>query len=210
MEKLFTAEKIANALEKMFLYDHFIQWDGTNLGLVLMFAGKCKEFDNWFKSFEEYEQYVRSHDNIFKLYTEDGSYYYVPVGGWLTKAPDGKCYAFGEGVRFIFNWQAEMQKAVDKIVDGIEIPIMKEEEPITFYYPEDPFETEVVEEGNSICLRRKLDENGNPIWKKNYKPHGHWATSTAKEKIDNRDVKYPDSKNDWVEKFKKEVDKWKK
>ena len=167
MEKLFTAEKITNALEKMFLYDHFIQWDGTNLGLVLMFTGKCKEFDKWFKSFEEYEQYVRSHDNVFKLFTDDGSYYYVPVGGWLTKAPDGKCYAFGEGVRFIFP-AGILKKAVDEIVDGIEIPIMKEEEPITFHYPEDPYETEVVDDGNGFSLRRKLDENGNPIWKKNF------------------------------------------
>ena len=40
------------------------------------------------------------------------------------------------------------------------------EEPITFYYLEDPYETEVVENGNAIGIRHKLDENGKPVFKK--------------------------------------------
>ena len=66
-----------------------IQWKGNNLKEVIEFTGKDKNFNKWFKSFEEYEKYVYDHNNIFKMFTEDGSHYEVPVGAWIIKTPDG-------------------------------------------------------------------------------------------------------------------------
>ena len=66
-----------------------IQWQGNNLKEVIDFTGKDKNFEKWFKSFEEYEKYVGNHNDIFKLFNEDGSHYEVPVGAWIVKTPDG-------------------------------------------------------------------------------------------------------------------------
>lgn len=66
-----------------------IQWKGDNLKEVIDFTGKSPMFNKWFKSFEEYEEYVHSHGNIFKMFNEDGSHYEVPVGAWIVKTPDG-------------------------------------------------------------------------------------------------------------------------
>ena len=66
-----------------------ILWTGKNLKEVIDFTGKYPRLDEWFKSWEEYENYVHSHNNIFKLFCEDGSYYEVPVGSWIVKTPDG-------------------------------------------------------------------------------------------------------------------------
>ena len=66
-----------------------IQWTGDNLKEVVEFTGKSPNFDKWFKSQEEYEGYVRSHNNIFKLFIEDGSHCEIPVGAWIIKTPDG-------------------------------------------------------------------------------------------------------------------------
>lgn len=66
-----------------------IQWKGDNLKEVIDFTGKDRNFDKWFKSFEEYEQYVQNHNGIFKLFNADGSHYEVPVGAWIVKTPDG-------------------------------------------------------------------------------------------------------------------------
>lgn len=45
-----------------------IQWKGNNLKEVIDFTGKDKNFEKWFKSFEEYEKYVDDHNSIFKLF----------------------------------------------------------------------------------------------------------------------------------------------
>ena len=66
-----------------------IQWTGDNLKEVIEFTGRSPKFDEWFKTWEEYEEYVRSHGNIFKMFFEDGSHYEVPVGSWIIKTPDG-------------------------------------------------------------------------------------------------------------------------
>lgn len=66
-----------------------IQWTGKNLKEVIDFTGKFPRFDEWFKSWEEYKNYVHSHNNILKLFCEDGSHYEVPVGSWIVKTPDG-------------------------------------------------------------------------------------------------------------------------
>ena len=66
-----------------------IQWLGNNLKEVVEFTGKSPRFEEWFKSWDEYETYVREHNNIFKLFNGDGSHYEVPVGAWIVKTPDG-------------------------------------------------------------------------------------------------------------------------
>lgn len=66
-----------------------IQWTGKNLKEVIDFTGKSPRFDEWFKSWEDFENYVHSHGDIFKLFCEDGSHYEVPVGAWIIKTPDG-------------------------------------------------------------------------------------------------------------------------
>ena len=66
-----------------------VQWKGDNLKEVIDFTGKDKNFEKWFKSFEEYEKYVHEHNNIFKLFNEDCSHYEIPVGAWIVKTPDG-------------------------------------------------------------------------------------------------------------------------
>lgn len=77
--------------QKVSQIDNFsiIQWKGNNLKEVLAFTGKAKGFNNWFASFEDYKSYVSSHNNIFKLFNEDGSHYEIPVGSWIVRTPDG-------------------------------------------------------------------------------------------------------------------------
>ena len=66
-----------------------VQWKGDNLKEVISFTGKDKNFGKWFKSFEEYEKYVHEHNDIFKLFNENGNHYEIPVGAWIVKTPDG-------------------------------------------------------------------------------------------------------------------------
>lgn len=66
-----------------------IQWTGKNLKEVIDFTGKSPRFDEWFKSWEEYENYVHSHNSILKLFCDNGSHYEVPVCAWIVKTPDG-------------------------------------------------------------------------------------------------------------------------
>ena len=66
-----------------------VQWKGDNLKEVIGFVGKDKNFEKWFKSFEEYEKYVHEHNDIFKLFNENGTHYEIPVGAWIVKTPDG-------------------------------------------------------------------------------------------------------------------------
>ena len=67
-----------------------IEWTGNNLKEVIEFTGKSPRFDEWFKTWDEYESYVHSHGNIFKLFNEDGTHLEVPVGAWIFKTPDGR------------------------------------------------------------------------------------------------------------------------
>lgn len=95
---------------------YMIQWKGDNLKEVIDFTGKSKNFDEWFKSWDEYETYVHSHGDIFKLFCIDGSHYEVPVGAWIIKTPDG-CNIPS---RFKFiqkpaEWSEEDEKMFDKI-----------------------------------------------------------------------------------------------
>ena len=44
-----------------------IQWTGHNLKEVIDFTGKSPRFDEWFKSWEDFENYVHRHGDILKL-----------------------------------------------------------------------------------------------------------------------------------------------
>lgn len=169
MEKsLITGDQLAKAVEKIFLLDRFVQWTGERKPEMFRFVD-ASGFNG---------------DNL-RIQKKNG-YYVVPVGSWIVRAPDGSVHAFGEGVRFV---PREMEELQEKL-DGINIPIhVEEEKPITTYIPEDPYETEVVEEGNAISLRRKLDKDGEPILKKNR------ALSNGYD-------------HGWMEKFAEEAGRW--
>ena len=78
-----------------------IQWTGDNLREVIKFTGLHPKFNDWFKSWEEYEEYVRNHDNIFKLFTQDGKNHYLIEPGCYIERNDEKainqCYPITEG-----------------------------------------------------------------------------------------------------------------
>ena len=91
-----------------------IQWTGQNLREVVSFTGKSPKFDEYFKSWEEFEQYVHAHNDIFKLFCEDGSHFEVPVGAWIVKTPDG--YNVPSVARFVHAKQEQ------PVLPGIEEP----------------------------------------------------------------------------------------
>ena len=87
--------------------EHMIQWTGNNLKEVIDFTGKSPMFEEWFKSWEEFESYVHSHGDILKLFSEDGSHYEVPVGAWIVKTPDG--YNVPSVAKYIQQEQPEVE-----------------------------------------------------------------------------------------------------
>lgn len=102
-----------------------IQWTGKNLKEVINFTGKSPRFDEWFKSWEDFENYVHSHGDILKLFCEDGSHYEVPVGAWIVKTPDS--YNTPSRFRFIqkhAGWSEEDEEMLIGIVErgNSEIP----------------------------------------------------------------------------------------
>ncbi len=94
-----------------------IQWTGKNLKEVIDFTGKSARFDEWFKSWDEYEAYVHSHGDIFKLFCVDGSHYEVPVGAWIVKTPDG--YNIPSSFRFVpklAEWNEEDEDMFNNVI----------------------------------------------------------------------------------------------
>ena len=192
MEKnLFTGENVTKAIEKLFILDRFIQWKGNNSRDIIKFASHLG---------------FQSDSDEIRLYTDNG-FYVVPVGSWIVKAPDDSVHAFGEGVRFVPNEVSKAYDDLQKKIDEFEIPIHHEEEnPITFHYPDpfDLYETEVVENGNCTGIRHKRDKDGNLIPKKRYKvgiDTGDGESHSACTVYD---------KKPWMDKFKKELDRWEK
>lgn len=127
METAGTNAKDAIAwLEKQGEQNHFmIQWKGDNLKEVIDFTGVYKEgFEKWFhNSWEEYEKYVHEHNNIFKIFNEDGSHIEVPVGAWIVKTPDG----YNIASRYVFRqkpaaWSENDEKYIYNIHYYLEHP----------------------------------------------------------------------------------------
>ena len=93
--------------------DNMIQWTGENLKQVIDFTGKSPKFNEWFKSWEDFENYVHGHGDILKLFCEDGSHYEVPVGAWIVKTPDG--YNVPSVARFIHAKQGQPEVDLEKL-----------------------------------------------------------------------------------------------
>jgi hypothetical protein len=72
-----------------------IQWNGDNLKEVLEFVGKDPRFSEWFNSFEEYEEYVKSHDNIFKIFHKEYTSH-VYTSDYIIKECDGDCVSLSK------------------------------------------------------------------------------------------------------------------
>ena len=68
-----------------------IQWTGDNLKEVLEFTGKSEKFDEWFPSFEDYENFVRNDGNVFKIFTLEGIMS-ASVGDWIIRGVKGEHY----------------------------------------------------------------------------------------------------------------------
>lgn len=102
--------------KKLFLQqeqpNNMIQWTGNNLKEVIDFTGKSPRFEEWFKSWEEFETYVHQHNDILKLFCEDGSHFEVPVGAWIVKTPDG--YFVPSIARFIHAKQEQPEVDFEK------------------------------------------------------------------------------------------------
>lgn len=62
-----------------------VQWTGDNLKEVIDFTGFYPKASEWFKSWEEYENYVKEHNNIFKIFCSDNTHYEVYPGCWIAK-----------------------------------------------------------------------------------------------------------------------------
>lgn len=104
--------------------NNMIQWTGNNLKEVIDFTGKSPRFGEWFNSWDEYEKYVHTHNDILKLFCEDGSHYEVPVGAWIVKTPDG--YNVPSVARFIHAKQeqpkVDWEKEIDKFLNETGAP----------------------------------------------------------------------------------------
>ncbi|WP_444893621.1 hypothetical protein ACJJIE_03810 [Microbulbifer sp. TRSA001] len=68
-----------------------IQWTGDNLKEVIGFTGKSERFDEWFSSFEDYEDFVKNDNNIFKVFTLEGTMDAEP-GDWILRGVAGEHY----------------------------------------------------------------------------------------------------------------------
>ena len=68
-----------------------IQWTGDNLQEILNFTGKSPKWDEYFKTMEEYENYVKTHGNVFKIFTLEGVME-ASVGDWIIKGINGENY----------------------------------------------------------------------------------------------------------------------
>ena len=107
-----------------------IQWKGDNLKEVIDFTGKSPRFEEWFKSWEDFENYVHSHGDILKLFCEDGSHYEVPVGSWIVKTPDG--YNIPSRFRFIqkpAEWSEKDRHAIESCEYAIKETFKDEQNP---------------------------------------------------------------------------------
>lgn len=68
-----------------------IQWTGNNLKEVIEFTGKHPKFSEWFKSFEEYEEYVKKDGNILKIFTLEGTMG-ASIGDYIIRGVQGEHY----------------------------------------------------------------------------------------------------------------------
>ena len=68
-----------------------VKWTGENLKEVLDFTGKSDRFSEWFSSFEEFENHVKSDGYVFKIFTLEGVMS-ASVGDYVIKGVNGESY----------------------------------------------------------------------------------------------------------------------
>jgi hypothetical protein len=68
-----------------------IQYTGVNLREVLDFTGKHPRWEEWFKSFEDYEAHVHVDRGAFKILTLEGTMEALP-GDWIIRGVKGEHY----------------------------------------------------------------------------------------------------------------------
>lgn len=69
-----------------------IQYQGIhNLDEVLAFTGKHPSWDLWFKSMDEYKEFVATNGETFKIKTLEGSMLAQP-GDWIIRGVAGEFY----------------------------------------------------------------------------------------------------------------------
>lgn len=66
-------------------------WNGENLKEVIDFTGKSPKWDEYFKSFEEYELFVKNDRSIFKIFTLEGTME-ASVGDYIIRGVKGEHY----------------------------------------------------------------------------------------------------------------------
>lgn len=140
-----------------------IQWTGSNLKEVIDFTGKSHKFNEWFKSWDDFENYVHTHNDILKLFCDDGSHYEVPVGAWIVKTPDG--FNIPSLFRFVQKPAKESEKPI--------IPECSEEEIVNWlkenFYVSSFDNTKIVTKFSSMydlikSVRERL-KSLRPSWK---------------------------------------------
>lgn len=68
-----------------------VLWTGDNLREVITFIGKHPKFNEWFSSFEDYEQHVKHDYNTVKIFTLEGVMT-ASVGDYIIKGVSGEFY----------------------------------------------------------------------------------------------------------------------
>ena len=68
-----------------------IQYTGDNLLEVITFTGKHPKWDEWFRSWEHYEEIVAQSGGIFKIITLEGTLN-ASLGDWIIRGVNGEHY----------------------------------------------------------------------------------------------------------------------
>lgn len=66
-------------------------WNGENLKEIIDFTGKSPKWDEYFKSFKEYELFVKNDRNVFKIFTLEGTME-ASVGDYIIRGVNGEFY----------------------------------------------------------------------------------------------------------------------
>lgn len=85
------AAKVAGHFRKKPVVIEAILYTGENLMEVLDFTGRHPKWDEWFKSWDEYEARVRADDGVFKILTLEGTMEATP-GDWIIRGVKGEHY----------------------------------------------------------------------------------------------------------------------
>ncbi len=110
-------------VRKMPVVVQAVRWTGDNLAEVLEFTGKHPKWDTWFKSFEEYEEFVKNDRNVFKIKTLEGTHE-ANEGDWIMRGVNGEHYPcksdiFDKTYRLVDDSKIYINKLIDEIISTI-------------------------------------------------------------------------------------------